>query len=145
MLQTLLCSEDEVERRFAVKAVLKLRGDRQSGDTGVRPRKTPDVNLKATKLTVLIDWKTVEIHEPVLTCSLNQDQIRSFLDSPMQVPAWSVHAQAVERTVKKTTEASISVFGFERRDGFIRAADAHRDIMPQSDSKKDLIKLTGKK
>ena len=45
VLQTLLCSEDEVERRFAVKKVLGLREGRMTGDTNVRPAIRHFINL----------------------------------------------------------------------------------------------------
>jgi len=47
------------------------------------------------------------------------------------------HTQAVERSVKLVTEASIAVCGQTRRDGFIRSRIESHRIMPQFHSKKD--------
>ena len=59
ILQTLLSSENEEERRDAIKKIVEVRGAGddmiQTGDSNVRPRKTPDINSEAKKLTELIN------------------------------------------------------------------------------------------
>ena len=45
----------------------------------------------------------------------------------MEVPDIPVHGQSVERCVKEVTIASESVFGLDRRDGFVRARFEHRN------------------
>ena len=53
----------------------------------------------------------------------------------------SANTQGVELVVKEVTTASASVFGYERRGGFIRARLAHRELMPAFSSKKDVIEI----
>jgi hypothetical protein len=70
ILQTMLCSEDEQERRFAVNKICSLRGpgdeSTQIGNSCVRNRKTPTINFNSKKLADLIDW-TSGVTEPPLT------------------------------------------------------------------------------
>ena len=105
VLQAMLCSEVEEERKSAVDKIVEIRGDGdeevQRGDDSVRDRKTPNINENATKLADLIDWNVEAVTEPPLTCSLTTMEVRQFLDSPMAVPAWPSHTQSVERLVKK--------------------------------------------
>ena len=56
-------------------------------------------------------------------------------------PAWTLHSRCVEQTVKKVSEASKMVAGVEKRDGWIRAADASRRELPVMETKKDYMKL----
>ena len=145
VLQAMLCSEVEEERKSAVDKIVEIRGDGdeevQRGDDSVRDRKTPNINENATKLADLIDWNVEAVTEPPLTCSLTTMEVRQFLDSPMAVPAWPSHTQSVERLVKRVTEASAHVFSHERRDGFIRSQEASSELMPRNRSKQDLINL----
>ena len=59
----------------------------------------------------------------------------------MEVPYYPLHTQLCVRVVKQVTEAAAAVYGFQRRDGFIRARIEHRDVVPNLKFKKDLIKL----
>ena len=59
----------------------------------------------------------------------------------MIVPQYSLHTQGIERAVKQVTEASEQVYGFEKRDGFIRARAEHRELMPILSSKKSLASM----
>ena len=129
-LVTLLASKEKEDRKFAVEKIMKIRGENEFGDMSVRPRKTPRLNLNSTKLQSLIPWKIDECHEPVFTCKLTKDELREFLDTPFQVPKFSIHTQSTERCVKMVTEAAGSIFGQERRDGFIRSRIIHREEMP---------------
>ena len=72
ILQALLCSQDEEDRRFAIKKIREIRerlGDPEIGDGGYRERITPKLNFEATTLIELIDWEDV-INEPVLTTDI---------------------------------------------------------------------------
>ena len=141
VLQTLLVSQDEEERRFAVLKILDLRKGNPLGNTEVRARRTPEINKNATSLVNLIDWDVGSIHEPVLTCHMSRHELIDLLDHPMKVPYMPVHGQAIERVVKQVTKAAGEVFGEEKRDGFIRAAAAQRALVPKRNSKQDLINL----
>ena len=136
VLQTMLCSEDKEEREFAVQTILEVRGNRNKGDLLPRPRKHPELNLNATRLQDMISWK--EAKEPVMTCNLRKEELLAFKEGPMIVPYYPVHTQVIERAVKEVTEASGTVFGFERRDGWVRARAENREMLPKVSSKKDL-------
>ena len=144
VLQAMLCSKLEEERRFAVKKILNIRGqgddETQVGDNRVRYRITPDINWKATKLANLIEWKEGTT-EPVLTCHLTTKQVKQFVVSPMIVPDWPSHTQSVERLVKRVTEASGHVYSHARRDAYIRGQEVSAQLMSSNRSKQDMVGL----
>ena len=82
-----------------------------------------------------------DLTEPVVTAQLSSEEVLACLDTPLRVPDWTCHSQACERTVKKVSEASKMVAGREKRDGWIRMADASRKEIPVMESKKDFMKL----
>ena len=139
ILQTLLASEDPKERDFAVKKILKIRGSQDVGKTQPRKRKLPELKEDATKLQDLIKWDRAQ--EPLLTCTLTRKEIKEFYVKPMEVPYQCGHTQPIERAVKEVTAASSSVYGEERRDGWIRSRAANREIMPMCSTKRDLFGL----
>jgi hypothetical protein len=139
ILQTLLCSQDPVDRSFAVSKILKLRGREALGRINPRSRKLPLLNEKSKTLQDLIQWKRV--HEPLLTCGLNKEEIKSFRDTPMEVSYYCGHTQPIERAVKEVTAASAAVIGERRRDGWIRARAENRELMPVLNTKQDLLGL----
>ena len=139
ILQTMLCSSSCQEREFAVAKILELRQGREYGDMSVREVRKPKLNEAATTLEEMIDWENA--HKPVLSCNLSSDKVEEFIATPMIVPVYPAHTQGVERVVKEVTAASAAVYGFERRDGFIRGRAAHREFMPMFCSKQDLVNL----
>ena len=62
LILSLLASNVQADRKFAVNTILRLRGDSDYGDSSVRPRVTPKINLSATSLTNLIFWKSGEVN-----------------------------------------------------------------------------------
>ena len=69
ILISLLASADEEERHLAIKMIRdKIRKGAEMGDSTPRQFKTPAVNFQAQKLTELIDWNSVKLTEPLLTC-----------------------------------------------------------------------------
>ena len=139
VLKTMICSEDREEREFAVTKILQIRGRNKLGNIKPRPRKLPELNLDATQLQDIIDWDKAK--EPVRTCGHSKEDIKKFKETPMQVPYFCLHTQGIERAVKETTHASESVYGFERRDGYIRGRIESRILMPVFNSKKSLINI----
>ena len=101
--------------------------------------KLPKLNIDASTLIDLIDW--TEAREPVLTCSLAKEDIERFRDNPMNVPKYCQHTQWIEGAVMEDTQASESVYGFERRDGFIRGRAENRSLMSSLDTKMSLKNL----
>ena len=139
VLLSLVSSERLEERKFAVDQILTLRGKREFGDTSVRPRITPKLNLSATSLQKMISWKSGQIEEPVFTCSMSNEEIKMIIDQPFDVPKYSIHTHSTERAVKQVTEAAAAVVGQQARDGYIRAKAHHRELVPCFKSKKDIL------
>ena len=97
LLLSLLASPNPEERGFAVEKIVTLRAGEEFGNNSVRPRRTPKLNLAATSLLDLIDWKTADVQEPSFTCSLATSEILSFKASPYNPPKFSCHTQSTER------------------------------------------------
>ena len=58
ILVTMLCSQDEEERRFAVLKILSIRGEEENkGDRSLKLRVLPYLNINATTLKNLIEWR----------------------------------------------------------------------------------------
>ena len=138
LLLSLLASSDKEEREFAVDKLLELRGGAELGDKSRRERRTPNINMGARTLRELINWEQEVIHEPIFTCDLTSQELLNIKDEPLVVPDYPLHTQSVERAVKEVTQASSAVCGSEKRDGFIKARIAHREVMPKFISKKDM-------
>ena len=141
VLLSLLCSDSGEERSFAVDKILELRGEDKFGDKSVRDFHTPPINWNASSLQDMIDWSVLS--EPILTCDLSTDEVRSLKEVPFSVDKFVCHTQSCERAVKETTNASAKVYGFERRDGYIRAKVKSRKLVSKPQSKKDLIGMLG--
>jgi hypothetical protein len=143
VLLTLLCSEDMKESNVAVEIIIKLRGGEDKGDNSNRIRvhgKT--FNADAKNLTELCSWDK-NVFEPVFTCQLSLQEINQFKEQSMVVPYRPVHGQSMQRAAKQLTRAGESVYGEEARDGFIRTGVANRQVMPNNDTNKHLIRLVG--
>ena len=84
----------------------------------------------------MINWM-----EQILACDLTKAELEEIRNTPMVVPYYSLHTQGIERAVKEVTEASETVYGFERRDGMIRTRAENRKLMPALNSKKCLENL----
>ena len=119
--------------------IMKIRGENEYGDTSVRPRITPKLNLQATSLTNLISWEDTNVYEPVYTCSLPKKNIKDFVSKPFDPLNFSSHSQATECCVKLVTEAAAAVCGPEARDRYIRARIADRSSFPIFLTKKDIL------
>ena len=89
----------------------------------VREFRVPDLNWKAKSLVELIAWSDPNhpAHEPVLTCDMSLAELSNLRKSPLHVDRYNCHGQLMERGVKAVTTASSKVYGFERRDGYVRA------------------------
>ena len=138
ILLTLVSSCSEEERCFAVDKIVDLRGGDEFGNRSVRDFRTPTLNWTASSLFDLIDWSEAT-SEPILTCNLSTTELMSLKEVPLAVDKFAGHGQSVERAVKETSNASGKVFGFERRDGYIRAKVKSRKLVSRPQSKKDLV------
>ena len=128
LIQSLLCSSIAIERKFAISKILELREKTDPSRDQVRTHHKVKLNKEATNLMDLIIWEDDKTTEPVLTLEMSEEIIKTFEFPPMAVPSMPVHGQSVERCVKEVSAASEAVYGYERRDGFIRARLAHRQL-----------------
>ena len=101
----------------------------------------PKINIEAESLQDLLDWNGEDIFEPVLTCHIPSEELLKMKETKMSVHKVTVHGQSIERVVQIVTKASGSVFGEDRRDGFIHAMMPHRKLAPSLESKRELQSL----
>ena len=95
----MLCSLDKEERSFAIEMIFSIMGENDIGDTSVRFRVLPMLNIMATKLKDLICWD--DAIEPVVTAGLTKNQLEQYREEPMQVEYYCCHTQGIERAVKR--------------------------------------------
>ena len=138
LILSLLASNIEEDRIFAIKKILEIRGPFHKGDALLRQRITPAINFEATSLSNLILWDK-ESFEPIFTHKMHSDTIKSFHEFPLNVPYFPIHSQSTERAVQHVSKASMAVFGQDKRDGFVKGMLAHREKYPVIGSKKTLI------
>ena len=102
MLLSMMGSDDEIERRFAIKKIIEIRGDKELGDDSVRDFHVPTLKWDADSLFNLIDWsgENEPIYEPVITCSFTNEELKQFLDKPLPADDVPCHTQSCERAVK---------------------------------------------
>ena len=135
VLLALLCSSVQEERVFAIEKILSIRGPFELGNTSPRDRITPHLNFEATSLSDLILWDKTTSYEPIFTCKMNKNTLKSFKDSPMEVPHFPIHTQSTERAVQHVSKACMMVYGQDKRDAFIKGMIAHREMYPVIKSK----------
>ena len=144
LLLSLLCSEKESDRIFAVNQIKLSRSKVQSkkGKKKIREFRVPSTfDLEADSLISMIHWEEEFISEPSFTIKLSNQQLTEIINKKMNPPDFPCHSQSCERAVKAVTEASGKVCGWDKRDGFIRATMANRELIPVFSSKKDILPI----
>lgn len=135
----MMTNEQPSIRELALRRILKARD--QPKRKGIRQFTVPPINFDCTDYTAMIDWSTVSVTEPPITMSISNDDLRDFIREPttpvVTFDRYPCHTQAVERCIKVVTEASQSVCGENRRDGFIRTRPESRAKMPIFETKRD--------
>lgn len=140
VLQAMISSDCPEERQFAVNKILAVRSENNAArNTSHKERRQPQLNMQANSMENLISWNNPQ--EPQLTKDMTNDDIRSFSQVPMPAPHFPVHTQTVERCIALLTKACNSVYGYERRDGFMVATMAHRQVLPVFRSKHQIEKM----
>ena len=143
ILLAMLCSDESKLREEAVQRILSLRANH--GQNTLRefvPPKT--LNFDANHITELIDWDLEKVTEPPLTFNLSNQDLIEIMTVKLEIKSYKVHTQSVERAVKLVTQASISVYGPEARDGYVKATVLSRRIMPKLSSKQDFAVMINK-
>ena len=86
VLLSLLGSQEETERHWAINEILEIRGENLKGDPSVRDFHVPDLNWNADCLKDLIDWTGPKsVYEPILTACLSSEELKGYLDKPFTV------------------------------------------------------------
>ena len=139
LLISLLASDNEEERHFAVRTIRKqIRKGAEIGNSRPRQFKTSSINFEAEKLTELINWDTVKLSEPLITATMSSDELLGLLETPLEVPStWQCHSQSMERAVRKVSESCLMVVGEKKREGWIRCAEESRKVLKKPESKAD--------
>ena len=127
------CSDDETP--FTLEPAEKFAIE----NAKVRKFKVPKINFLAQSYTELIDWENTALSEPPFTLSKTIEKLLAYKESPMVVPKYPCHTQAVERAVRLVSEASAAVVGQEARDGFIRQRMEAPKILPNFETKKEFF------
>ena len=127
-------------REIGWRRIKKCREENK--EKTVRIFKVPKLVIGAQDYSGMINWQEEFITEPPLTRNMSVDDIDDNIRNKavFQAPAFPCHTQAVERCVKLVTEASNSVYGKEKRDGFIRTRIAARKKMPIFETKSQFVR-----
>jgi hypothetical protein len=127
-------------RELGLRRIMRARASKQSTNE-VRIFKVPPFNFDAKDYEELIDWQSCTVTEPPVIKSMSDEDLQGFINNGetpvIEFPRFPCHTQAVERCVKAVTEASRLVIGHESRDGFIRARNTVRLIIPTFNSKSE--------
>ena len=75
----------------------------------VRPYAIPKFSFEASEYLDLIDCEAEKLSEPPLTMSRTNEQLTAVQDSPLRVPDYPYHTQAVERSVWSQKHRSVSL------------------------------------
>ena len=131
-----MLADDCVEiRDKAITRIMKIRDGANFGDSSVRKFVVPALNYEAKHYS-----EVTKLHyEPIFTTDLASDELIAYRERKMEVDHYPNHSQSVERAVKLVTDASYKVCGFSRRDGYIRAGIASRNMIPVADTKADYL------
>ena len=71
----MLADQSQTIRTKAVEEILKLRGDADLGDDKPRLYEVPQLRFQAKSYTGMIDWKTENVSEPILTVKMSQAEL----------------------------------------------------------------------
>lgn len=103
----------------------------------IRKVVTPKIKWQAQNYHSMINWKNELKTEPPYIASLSDQQVTDIIKTPVVLPKWPNHTQAVERGIKVMTEACTEVTGYSARDGYIRQRLMSRKMMPRFRTKRD--------
>ena len=137
LLLAMIGDDNIAVRELGYRRILKAR---TNVPKNLRPFKMPKLLLNAKEYHEMIDWQTVELTEPSITKNITNDEIHALIkkkEKLLSISDFPCHTQAVERTIKLVTEASMSVIGPRNRDGFIHARIEGRKRLPVFETKGD--------
>ena len=134
----LMASDQAEERRFAVNAIKGIRNGKMTDSSLPRKFIAAPVNFEAQCLTELIDWEKVPLSQPLLTATMTSEEVEVCMDWPITVPeSWQCDSQDMERAVKKVSESCRMMVGRVKKEGWVRCAEASRNILKSPNTKAD--------
>ena len=141
-----MADENKSIRQKAVNAIMKIRHDKVKSkveriDSGLRVFRVPTLNWNAKNYTQIIEWDISSFCEPVVTSKLSDEDLKKACFAPLQIPNYPSNSQCVERAVKLVSEASLQVFGYERRHELILSRQAARQERPAYETKRDFKRV----
>ncbi|GBN06576.1 hypothetical protein AVEN_62671-1 [Araneus ventricosus] len=137
-LLSMLTDNRENIRSLALRKLICARNESR-GSSEVRIFQVPKIDFKATDHFALFNWKRVGCSEPPLLMNVPFKEIVAMV-KVRKKEEWSkypCHTEAVERCIRLMSEASESVYGEEKRHGFILNRKQSRSLIKQYNTKKD--------
>lgn len=140
ILIAMLCDSKRCVRELAFNRIMSAR--KMGRSNVVRKFIVPKIRFDAKTYYEIIVWTRVKIDEPPVTKSLSEEQLMSIVEDERNFNNFEIlklpcHTQAVERSVKLVTEASLRVADPLRRDGYIHTVLQSRKNMPTFVTKSD--------
>ena len=142
ILLSMLGDEEKRIRKLAVDRILCLRflksqnQDKVQEEDTVRKFLIPQIDTSAKSYHKLSDINSEHVKEPPLTQDLSNEMLKEIVTSPLSFHH-PCHSQAVERHIRRVSEASGLVSTFARRDGLIRQRIRSRKLVNRCETKRD--------
>lgn len=140
ILLTMVTDPRELIRELGLRRILQAR-KMASQETKIKVRtfEIPTINFDANDYTEMINWQRVTRTEPPTFRNIADEDLEDAIRTKriFEIPKFPCHTQAVERGIKLVTEASSSVSGYDKRDGFIKAKLKSHILMPTFETKKE--------
>ncbi|KAF2892906.1 hypothetical protein ILUMI_13268 [Ignelater luminosus] len=101
------------------RSLLYIRQQRK--EDHIRYYKVLNINFNATDFVEIIAWQFYKLIESPLLATLSDEDLPNMVQNPTikEIAKYHCHTQAVKRSIKLVTEASMAVCGETNRDGFI--------------------------
>ena len=138
MLLSMLIADNENLRSQAVDIIIKCRNSVSNNNgNALRTFIIPEINFQAIDLMSLINWENITVTEPPLTRDMSLESLYQCKNTPINLPHYPCHTEAVERMVQLVTTSCKNCYGEENRHGWILNVLHSRLMRPSFESKKD--------
>ena len=145
ILLAMLTDTRQYVRELACRRIISARNE-CSSSKAVRKFCIPKLNFDARDYIDIVRWQDIDRHEPPLLKNVADNVLKESVKSKsfdnLQIPRFPCHTQGTEWCIRlvtqasaTVTQASATVCGDERRDGFIRARLKSRNMMKKFESK----------
>ena len=137
ILLAMVFDPEESRRKLAIERIVEARRNEKPE---IRSFQRPEnINFEANSYENLISWEKTLITPPAILKNVSNNDLYSLWQQPLNISKFSFpcHNQATERHIKMVSEASKSVQGQNRRDGYIMATIQSREKIPAFQSKSD--------